>query len=96
MSHINIHLKGEGAFADLGKELEKALLVPANSPIHVALLDGGMASGRPSVAIRLDLPDGKSVVAQTSARLFVTAARAIMARHPDLFKDETPHAERAH
>lgn len=100
MSHINLILHGDGAFADLGKELEKAVLVPADSPISVALLDRGMVSGRPSVAIRLDLPDGKSVIAQTSARLFVTAARAIMARHPDLFHDgpegEQPNAERAH
>lgn len=100
MSAINTIMRGDGAFADLSKEPEKAVFVPADSPIHVALLDGGMMSGRPSVAIRLDLPDGKSVVAQTSARLFVAAARAIMARHPDLFQDgpegEQPNAERVH
>jgi hypothetical protein len=54
----------------------------------VAVLDGGMKSGRPSVAIRLDLPDGRTVVAETSARLFCVAARAIMAKHPELFEGD--------
>jgi hypothetical protein len=49
-------------------------------PMEVALLAGGMAGGRPSVAIRLDLPDGRTVVAETSFRLFMTAAAALKAR----------------
>jgi hypothetical protein len=96
MSHINLITNGDGAFADLKENMESLVSVPADSPINVALLDRGMASGRPSVAIRLDLPDGKSVIAQTSARLFVTTARAIMARYPDLFEDEATNAERVH
>lgn len=56
-------------------------------PIQVGVLDHGMTSGQPSIGIRLDLPDGRSVVAETSARLFVTAANAIQARYPDLFVD---------
>lgn len=55
--------------------------------IQVAVLDGGMRSGLPSLALRLDLPDGKIVIAETSARLFCTAARAILARYPHLFED---------
>jgi hypothetical protein len=54
-------------------------------PIQVAVLDGGLVSGRPSVAIRLDLPDGQVVVAETTARLFVMAGRAISAKYPQLF-----------
>lgn len=53
--------------------------------LRVAVLEGGMESGKPSIALRIDLPDGKSVIAETSARLFCTAARTIMARYPDLF-----------
>ncbi len=56
--------------------------------IQVAVLDAGMASGRPSIALRIDLPDGQHVIAETSARLFVTAARAISAKYPDLFEGE--------
>ena len=54
-------------------------------PVRVAVLDGGMESGLPSIALRIDLPGGQSVIAETTARLFCTAARAIMARYPDLF-----------
>jgi hypothetical protein len=54
-------------------------------PVRLAVLDKGLESGRPSIALRLDLPDGKTVIAETTARLFCSAARAIMARYPDLF-----------
>jgi hypothetical protein len=53
-------------------------------PIQLAVLDFGMTSGRPSMAIRLDLPDGSHVIAETSARLFAIAARLIMAKYPKL------------
>lgn len=56
--------------------------------IQVAVLDRGMESGRPSIALRIDLPDGQHVIAETSARLFVTAARAIHAKYPDLFEGD--------
>jgi hypothetical protein len=57
-------------------------------PIRLAVLEHGLTSGRPSIAMRIDLPDGKTVVVETSARLFCTAANAIMARYPDLFVDQ--------
>lgn len=52
-------------------------------PIGVAVLEGGMASGAPSVALRVDLPDGKVVVAETSLKLFLAAADALKARFGD-------------
>lgn len=55
--------------------------------IGVAVLDAGMKSGQPSIMLRLDLPDGRTVLAETSARLFCTTAQAIMARYPNLFRD---------
>lgn len=70
-------------------ELEKADIIHiANDapPIQVAVLEGGLQSGRPSVALRIDLPDGRTVVAETTARLFCSAAKAIMAKYPDLFE----------
>lgn len=57
-------------------------------PIAVAVIDGGTDSGRPSIALRIDLPDARTIVAETTARLFCTAARAVMARYPDLFRDD--------
>lgn len=72
-------------------DLEKKRVIHLGNdakPIGVALLAGGTESGRPSVALRLDLPDGSVVIAETTARLFCTAARAMLAKHPDLFDDE--------
>lgn len=55
----------------------------------LAVLDKGMASGRPSVAFRIETEhsdDIEIIIAQTTARLFCTAAKAIMAKYPDLFE----------
>jgi hypothetical protein len=41
-----------------------------------------MQSGKPSVCFRIDLPDGRVVLAETSALLFCRAAEAIVARFP--------------
>jgi hypothetical protein len=70
------------------RDLERANVIHLGNDapaIGVAALSDGMGSGKPSIALRIDLPDGKSVIAETSARLFCIAARAIMAKHPDLF-----------
>lgn len=86
MLQIILTFDGDNAWPDLR---EKTVLHLANGapPIQVAVLDGGTTQGRPSIAVRLDLPDGQTVIAETTARLFVTAARAIWAKYPDLFKD---------
>ncbi len=86
MIAVVIKLDGDNAWPDLdGKEIVH--LANDAPPMQVAVLDMGMTSGRPSVAVRLDLPDGRTVVAETSARLFCSAARAIMAKYPGLFED---------
>jgi hypothetical protein len=60
-----------------------------NAPaIGVAVLDAGMSSGRPSIMMRLDLPDGRIVLAETSMRLFVHAASMMLAKYPDLFDEQ--------
>lgn len=80
MIPLEIIIDREPIWPDL-KHFEEA------DKIAVAMLDGGMASGKPSIAIRLDMDDGRVIIAQTSARLFCTAARAFMAKHPNLFED---------
>lgn len=87
MIGMTIILNGDNAWPDLQ---DKDIIHLANDapPLQVATLDGGLASGRPSVAIRIDLPDGKTIVAETTARLFCSAAKAIQAKYPDLFKDD--------
>ena len=80
MLQLTVNLEGDGAWPDL---IEKEFIhAREGSSIQVAPLDGGMASGLPSVTIRIDLSDGKVLVAETSARLFVMAADIIAAKYP--------------
>jgi hypothetical protein len=92
MLHMTIDLNGDNIWPDLRTKEFVHLRghdgSSGESRIQVAVLDGGMKGGLPSVAIRLDLPDGKTVVAETSARLFCTAARVIMGQYPNLFDGE--------
>ena len=70
---------------------ENAGLTPAQAGVHVNdgianvfVLEGGMQSGRPSVSINLQMPEGGGMTFETSAALFLTAARLIAARYPEL------------
>jgi len=85
MPSLDIIMQGDQCWPDIA---EKEVIHLGNDapPIGVAVLDGGMSGGRPSVTLRVDLPDGRVVLAETSARLFCAAARMIMAKHPDLFE----------
>lgn len=66
-------------------EITKSLIVRG---IKIAILDKGMTSGLPSIMIMLGTESsGVPVVCETTARLFVSCARAIEAKYPDLFKD---------
>lgn len=49
-------------------------------PMQVARLSGGMVSGKSSVGIRIDLPDGRVVIAETSLALFTDVARLLAIR----------------
>jgi hypothetical protein len=61
----------------------KTIIHLPNATIWVNGLEAGMESGDPSVAIRIDLPDGTSVITETSLRLFLTAADALKAKLGD-------------
>ena len=86
MTALNINLNGDGAWPDL-KDKPVIHLGEGAPPIGLVVLDGGMSSGRPSVALRLELPDGQTVIAEMSARLFCSAAHTIMAKYPKLFEE---------
>ncbi len=94
MPALSIFLDGPEAFTP----------IPSGATVHhvtkameVALLEGGMASGKPSVMLRLELPDGSVVIAETSLALFMMAADAFEARHPrpEATPAEKEAAERA-
>lgn len=86
MISMTIKLDGDNAWPDLRDKNPPPIHVPNDGPpIEVAVLNKGMESGRPSVCFRFALPDGQVVLAETSARLFCAAARAINAKFPHLF-----------
>jgi hypothetical protein len=90
MIPLILKLDGDNVWPDLQEKINTDAIyhIGNDAPaIQVAVLANGMESGKPSVCIRIDLPDGKHVLAETSARLFCVAARAIMARYPNLFED---------
>jgi hypothetical protein len=92
MVEMHVILDGDGCWPDLvpvgeGKLAKGGIPVIhlANDapPVQVAALDGGMTSGRTSLTLRIDLPDGTVVLAETSLRLFLFAARALHAQFGD-------------
>ena len=66
----------------------------------VNVLDGGMESGLPSIAVRIRLPiDGSQTseplyaVAQQTGRQIVTLAKILMAKYPSLMFDDAASAK---
>jgi hypothetical protein len=74
---------GEPTWPDLAEKAAEGMLHHVTRAISVAGLDHGMSSGKPSVAIRIDLNDGTSVLAETSLALFLTAADGLRAKFGD-------------
>lgn len=82
MPSLDINLDGDNAWPDLRTKQDN--IIHLTDGMKLCALDGGMSSGKPSVAIRIDLPDGRIVIAETSARLFVMAAAGIVGKWPDV------------
>lgn len=85
MPVMDLHLDGigEGAWPDLHEKAVRGAVIHLGNgapPIGVSVLEDGMASGKPSVALRLELPDGRTVVAETSWALWYTVTTTIAAR----------------
>lgn len=88
MVHLIIKTEGDGCWPDLLKDDPRIIhLGNGAKPIQVAGLEGGMASGKPSLSIRLDLPDGKVVIAETSLAMLLTLADVFKARYGDPRED---------
>lgn len=81
MPSLNIIMDGDNAWPDLQEKMERGTLIHYAGDLSVAVLPGGMESGRPSVTIRFDLPDGTTLIAETSLRLFLGAATAFRAKY---------------
>lgn len=79
MPGIKILLEGDGVWSDL---VDKDVIT-LKDDWQMSALPGGMASGAPSIAIRLDLPDGQVIIAETSLKLLLTAADVFKAKYGD-------------
>ena len=66
----------------------KGEVIHTSKEMKVMVLSKGTANGRPTVMIRFDLPDGKTIVGETTARLFCSAGRMITSKYPNLFEGE--------
>ncbi len=51
--------------------------IHVQSTITVIGMPHGMESGDPSIMLRIPLPDGREVIAETSLRLFYNAGQAL-------------------
>lgn len=84
---LTIHLNGDGCWPDLPQLMAEDRLIDLMAvegtppPIEVAALPGGVQSGRVSVSIRLNLPDGRVVITETTFRLLKQFVRAVEARY---------------
>lgn len=79
MESIHIIFDGDGALKDLLPKLVAGDVVRVSGG-RMLRLAGGMTSGRSSIALVVDLPDGKVLVWETSLTLLASAARAFEAR----------------
>jgi hypothetical protein len=88
--YLTLKLDGDGAWPDLVEKRERGELIHVTG-FELGALAAGMGSGLPSIALRIDLPDGRVVIAESSLRLFLTAYEALVIR----FGDPRHDAERA-
>jgi hypothetical protein len=72
--------EGDGCWPDL-IDNPNVINAMGDSVIEIAALRGGMQSGKTSVAFRVNLPDGKILLFETSYSLLKTACDAIGVRH---------------
>lgn len=83
MPTMSIILDGDGAWPDLKEKIGTEQVIEAEVNA-VAALNQGMQTGLPSVCLRINLPDGRVVLAQTSMRLWNAATRAFIGRFGSL------------
>lgn len=75
-----LHTNGDNCWPELLEKIERNEVVQADpAALQFARLPGGMKSGASSVTIRVDLPDGRVVLVETSLKMLVAVARAFEA-----------------
>jgi hypothetical protein len=79
MEALDVILDGDNAWT----ELRGPGMYTAAEWTAVAGLADGTSGGKPAVVVRITMPDGSAVLAQTTLRLFLMAADALKARYGD-------------
>ncbi len=76
MSALNVFTEGDGCWSDLAQKAANGQLVHVNGTggIGLARLPRGMVSGKSSVTIRIDHPDGQVTIGEVSMAHFLLAA----------------------
>lgn len=90
MNLLNIRFhpdRGELIFPDIEHEDDVFQLALR----EVVVVENGVTNTetgktRPSIVLRLDMPDGKTGIVITTARLLVTLSNTIWAKNPDLME----------
>lgn len=81
MPGLKLIMDGDGCWPDLRKPGPRPVYHVADEALpELAYLERGMQSGKPSVALRLNMADGTTVVWETSLDILVAAASAMKAR----------------
>lgn len=89
MPVISVNLEGDNAWPDLAERRDE--IIHLNDVTwRLAVLAGGMASGAPSLALRLDVrPAGRGwpgvVITETSLAAWIAATCALRGRFPEAF-----------
>lgn len=85
MAVLNVNARGDGAWPDLQAKMQagQVIWLRDETPISLTALAAGTEGGKPSVALRLDLPDGRTVVVETTLALWLTAADILRTAHGD-------------
>lgn len=74
MINVKILPNVEGGFDDLKDKRDKVLHL-SEPRLTIGRLPRGMESGRSSVVLRIDLPNGTVIIAETTMRIFQSAAK---------------------
>lgn len=81
MNRIDVYLNGDNCWSDLSAQREKIIHVNDNGAISLAGLSQGTEAGKPSVALRINLPDGRVVIVETTLALLLTATDVLRTRY---------------
>ncbi len=81
MPEIKIILDGDGAWPDLKTPDDFINAMGQKSRVAIAGLKGGMQSGNTSLTFRIDIPDSKPILFETSLALMQGAVRAFVGRY---------------